>query len=519
MKTHINTTSSGFSTIEIMIAYAIMSIALISIILVSFTNQSLGEDSQKMRDMEHVVDTTLSKIKNTEFKLIQPNTSTSSTPYGEYETRITVDSQDFFQKYITVTVSDTSPYRHTYTTRSTLVTDYTNADTSDTCDSVPTGDWTHPEIKNSVTDIATLLGDPTHQYSISDIDTHHHYAYASIGDTDTSTKETFLIFDIHDPTHPQILGKTDNASTTSTGISSFVVSSSTTQVLAYSANASHTTSFATCTQAPNCAQLQVFNITNPLLPTLAFNVKIPSATPPYTLGTGTQATGKSIAYSRGYVYLGLTKTAQGPEFNIFDARDQTQTPVWVGGYTVGYTVYGIQVKNQYAYIVHETSPSAPYQEQLTVLDISDPTHPYRVGGFFAPAGIFNVGKSLHIIGNTLYLGRLASRISGSSDTTPEFIALDISNPDTPPYPIIATTSLAVPESLNALLVRNTDAYFVTSGFFQIWNMSTSSPSLSSQISLPHGGTITPSIDCEGNYIYVGSNTSTNKGNITIISAP
>jgi hypothetical protein len=263
----------------------------------------------------------------------------------------------------------------------------------------------------------------------------------------------------------------------------------------------------------------VFNITNPILPTLAFNVKIPSATPPYTLGTGTQATGKSITYSRGYVYLGLTKTAQGPEFNIFDARDPTQAPVWVGGYTVGYTVYAIQVKNQYAYIVHETSPSAPYQEQLTVLNISDPTHPYRVGGFFAPAGIFNVGKSLYTIGNTLYLGRLASRISGSSDTIPEFIALDISNPDTPPYPIIATTSLAVPESLNALLVRNTQAYFVTSGFFQLWNTGTSSPLLSSQISLPHGGTITPSIDCESNYIYVGSNTSTNRGNITIISAP
>lgn len=230
-------------------------------------------------------------------------------------------------------------------------------------------------------------------------------------------------------------------------------------------------------------QLQIINIQqNP--PVVVSTLKIPSVT-----GSGGQGIGKSIFYSHGYVFLGLTKTLTRPEFNIIDVIDPTQ-PTWIGGYRVGNAVNAIEVRNNYAYI------ATPNAQELITLDVSNPTNPHVVGGYQAPDDIGN-GKSLYTVGNTLYFGRT---VTGSN---PELYILDNTNPENL---ISSTGSYEIGSSINSLIVRDSLAFLITTnGQFQIYNIASSTDitPFTSTIALPSGG-IGDSMDCEGNTLFITS---------------
>jgi hypothetical protein len=508
----------GFATLEILIAMTILILVFSATILVSFGNQSLLTDSQTNREAldiaEGLLQTELGFARK-DFKLAVPIAPATN---GMYQTSVSVTMLDFFTKKVTATVIWQSDHNRPQQTQlSTLVTDFQNAVGGDTCDSTLSGDWTHPVIKNSVTDFGQLIGDTTNTYSISAVDAYQNRLYITAGNTSAPTNETLFIFNSTNPAHLTLLGKLDNAPTTSTGLSAVVVATSSQDNYAYVAN-ENGANFSTCTSGKKCAQLQIIDITNPGSPSIKINYEIPTSTTPFVLGSSGQAVGNTLFYSNGYIYMGLTKTASGPEFNIIDVHNPL-IPKWVGGYSVGYTINAIYVRGNYAYLVHTTDSTATTQEQMTVLDISNPTTPHRVSGYFYTAGIFNSGKSLYGVGDTLYLGRLASKISGANDTIPEFYSLNDGDPTTIPNSTLGTIPLNTPESLHGIIVRDYLAFLLTTHTFQIWNISNLANPLSTfSLTLPtSGGTITPSFDCEGNYFFIATNSTNNKGSLYVIA--
>ncbi len=510
------THARGFATLEIIIALAIVSLALSAVILVSFGSQFVLVDNQTSSEALTKAQEVLELARaasHTDFKLLNPTTQTD----GMYTKSLAVSSPDFFQKKVDATVSWQTGSRLQHVTLTELIANLGAADKSDTCDSNPSGDWTHPYVVNSTTDFGTLVGDVASKYSISDVEAYWNRLYVGVDKTSTpNTLPTLFIFDITDPTHLTLLGKIDTSPTT-VGVNALTIASSSMGAFVYVANAVSSSNFATCTQAANCAQLQIFNVQSPASLPPPINYKIPGVT-----GDG-NGFGQSIFYANGYVYLGLNTTTSGPEFNIVDVHNPTN-PQWVGGYSFGYPVNAIFVKDSYAYVAHTTSNAASIQEQLTVLDVHDPTHPVRTGGFFNTAGSpLNGGKAVTVVGDTVYVGRYASKITPltSHDTIPEFYALGSSLSGSIPATPLGSLALPTPKSIHGLVIRNSLAFFVTTSHFEVWDISdlahiTQSALLTLQTTT--GGT-PPSIDCEKNVFYVGSNDSTGRGFLSIITAP
>jgi hypothetical protein len=325
--------------------------------------------------------------------------------------------------------------------------------------------------------------------------------------TVTYAKE-FYIFDVSNPTSPTFLGGLGNS--TFTGLNAVAVATSSTGSYAYALTNSTT----------GQSQLEVINVSNPATAAVV-------STFPNISGTGMgQGVGTSIFYSNSYVYVGLTKVS-GPEFNIIDVH-VPGSPVYAGSYPLGATVNSIYVRGRFAFIAH---PAGSQLEQLTILDVSDPTNPVRVGGSSNPVGTGATGKSIYNVGDTAYVGRTTSS-PGSVDSIAEFykFGLDSSNPAA-----VATTSQStfpLPTSgdgIYQMLVRDYLAFLLTgnaatgNGMLRILDLRTApTPPTFATVALPNAGA-PAGLDCEGNYLYAASvppaGASVNKGSISIITAP
>jgi hypothetical protein len=227
--------------------------------------------------------------------------------------------------------------------------------------------------------------------------------------------------------------------------------------------------------------------------------------------------------------LGLFKTSTGPEFNIVDVRDPVH-PSWVGGYKVGSDVNAMIVRDGLAYLAHPVpvDVSLP-QEQLTVINVSVAATPVRKSGFNYNGALSN-GKSIVVVGNpntsgyTLYLGRTASNLSGAADAVPEFFALDATDPAAIPASYLGALPLANSgDSINGSIVRDFLGFLLTNSKLFIGHIDNpagiSQPWPIATFTLPASGGQTPSMDCESNYLYIASNDSADKGQISIITGP
>lgn len=489
--------NSGFSTLEMLIAMTILILVLSAVILVSFGNQSVLTDSQTNTEALSLAQGLLEQeqaLARKDFRLVTP----TSTVDGIYQKKVDVLTQsDFYTKKVTATVSWTAEHQRPQSVSlSALVTNFENAVGGDTCDSVLSGNWTNPQIKNVTADFAQAVGDSSGIYPITDLDAYQGKLYVTVNNTAVNTKETLFIFNIADPASPALLGKIDNSPTISAGLGAVRVAGN----YAYVANG-YGANFGTCTQGNNCAQLQVIDISNPATPSLSFSFKVPGVK-----GTAGQAVGNTIFYKEGYVYLGLTKTSSGPEFDIIDVHNPLG-PFWVGGYQTAAGINAIYVRGKYAYL------ATPNSQELTILDVSNPTNPTLAGGFDAPDAVGN-GKSLDQIGDKLYLGRTVTSFN------PELYILDDTVPATNPLPVLGSPQ-EISSSVNGLLVRDYLAFLVTTNSqFQIWNVANPAgvTQWASPVSLPSSST-GRALDCEENYLFAGSvDPSTNKGYLTVITS-
>jgi hypothetical protein len=496
----------GFSTLEMLIAMAILVIVISAVILISFSSQTMLIDSQTNSEALNEAQKLLENaqaLARKDFKLVNPVSTTS--PDGFYHEEVTVEQQpDFFTKKVTATVSWLGEHnRNLYVKLSALVTNFENAVGGDTCDSVlsPNADaWKTPQVKNSTTtDFAQLAG-VSGNYPITDIDAYQNKLYITVGSTDNNTDPTFFSFDISDPVSPALLGKRDNDDDFQAGLNAVAVDGK----YAYVASARGISS------DPAFGQLQIIDISNPASLDVVYTLKVSGVT-----GTPGEGIGNSIFYKDGFVYLGLTKVGSGStkgEFNIIDVHNfPTNPPVLAGSYAVGNTVNAIYVKGKYAYLATSNS------QELIVLDVSDPSD-ILTWGYDATGG--GNGKSLYLVGDSLYLA------SG-----PEFYILNNSDPEniasnnpTPPTinigsdidGLVVRTGLdtAAPPALHNL------AFLLTTNNFQIWDITDSSAITQwspAFLGLPSGSVFEPVFDCEGNNFFVGSNDGDDHGYLSVIA--
>ncbi len=493
----------GFATLEVLIAFAIVMLCIGAVMLMTFGNQSLAIDSQNNSEAISKAQKMLEDIRAAarfDFALVNPSSTAEASGPLTYAKTMDVRQVDLYTKQATSTVSWISGGRNLSVFFTTFLTNPDAVTTGSTCSSILSGDWKNPII-TSYEFGKDLIDDESSGFPITAIDVYKSKLYISVNNSNGNNLPTFFIFSLTNPAVPTLISSADNDPTVKLGLNAIRASDN----YAYGAN-SKQSNFATCVSG-TCGQLQIFN-TSVMPPVVVSTFKMPGVT-----GSAGQAIGTSIAYKKDlttgktYAYLGLAKTAGGPEFNVIDVTNPA-SPVYKGGYSVGYAVNSIFIKDNYAYV------ASPNSENMTILDITDPTSPARAGGY-TPSGGSN-GLSVHVIGNTAYLGRAYG--------TTEFYVLNTANPGS--VGVLGSKDIGTGNttSINSISVRDYLAFLITNEKFEVWNISnpssivpwTPSGTTSDFQDLPGGkGT---AMDCEGNYMYVGSLPASDKGYVSIITA-
>ncbi len=481
----------GSSTLELLIAFSVLTLSVTAGIVVIFGNQSVYLDTQTNSEALGIAEAMIEKARadsrNDYSSISSANSTEVSGPITYTKSLVVTESGD--SKLVTGTVSWLISNKNLAITFKTFLTNFQNL--SNACNSTLSGDWTEPEMSTFEFGKDLLVpSDPSSGFPITDVYTQSNKLYVTVNNTHGNNNGTLFGFDISNASQkPQFLFGVDNSTSVGQGLNAVTVSGH----YAYVANA-YNGSSETCLTNTNCAQLQVIDLNNLTNPPI--NLKIPAVASGNKLAYGT-----SIFYSNGYIYLGLAKASiSGSEFYVIDVGGgglpaSPTNPLIKGDYQVGNGVNAIFVKNNYAYI------ASPNAENLTVLDISNPVLPIRVGGY-TPAGSNN-GESVYVKDNNVYLGRTFG--------TNEFYLLN-----SPSGSFIKSKDIGGGSgtSINGLLVRENLMFLITNDEFQIWNTNGTITPYAPDLDLP-GGSGT-AIGCRGNYIYVGSLPSNDKGFISIV---
>lgn len=505
--------SRGTSTLEILIAFAILTLTLTAAVMVIFENQSVALDAQMSNEALYKAQALLEHERMLSRQNFGSVVSLPAAVDGTFTPAVDVQTLDASTKKILSTVSWANTGRILSVQLSTLVTDFTN---NNFCGAPLSGDWKDPQHYDFPTAALMPKNSPS-GVGLSDIKAYQQKLYLAAYST-ASNADTFYIFtEPSDPTQqPTYLGSVDNApSISSAGLNAIALDGA----YAFAANG-YNANYTTCSVSSSCAQLQVIDVHDAAHPTVVKNIKVPGVT-----GMGGQAVGWSIFYDDGYVYLGLVKAGSGAEFNIFDVGGgggaaSPTNPMWKGSFTVGRTINSIRVQNNFAYLATDDN-----SRELVVLDVSDKTNPTLASIFNAPGSTnFGYGYDAYPLGTTIYFGRTYV------GTAPEFYILDGTNPTSTP-PILGSEDIgttANPDSVNSLLVRGSLAFFITNSQFQIWNIAdpkniypwSSSGATNTFLSLSamnadgSGGVLT----CSGNTLYAAIQSSTpNSDSLSVIT--
>jgi hypothetical protein len=344
--------------------------------------------------------------------------------------------------------------------------------------------------------------------------------YVAAGPTtgDNSGK-TFFAFNLASGVPSYISGSAIDTSgnTSAKGSNALVVATSTAQdgkSYAFLANGVGP-DWNTCTLGTDCSQLQIVDISDPANPSSILNFKFATSSQsapyngtPYVNGNGGQAVAQSIAYRNGYIFLGLSQTGTGPQFHIIDVRGvdmgNSLSVQPVGSFTVGAGVEAIKVRGNFAYLATDDNIGG---NALTILDISDPMSPKRVWSpMFSPT--FGYGRDVASVGDALYFGM------SYNSAGPEAFLFQNPTPSTAkPIEQANIGDLGGVVGVNRLLVRDYLLYLLTSSNSLEIRSATSTLQYASSVSLPGNGS---ALDCEGNYLYVGSSDSA--GGVTVLTA-
>jgi hypothetical protein len=504
--------NKAFSTIEILIAFSIMTTTLVAVVLISYGTPVALNNAELEYTAHTKARALLEKAQvrsDSNFSSVQ---SFSTTTDGVYDTSLSIESiEDDFVSTLYVHVGWVDVRReHRYLTQTTIATDFLHAgDIS--CSPFISGDWKHIQlVKTYTVTPGDLLpsGSLSGSYVIGDIISMKNILAVTMASTTSASSSTLYFFTILDDSVTLLpLGNSfDNAPVSKVGFSALTVGSG----YLFGGNGFGSASTQTCNTSHNCAQLQIYDPSSSIGPRYISSLTLSTTSPPYAETTGgITATAQSIMYKNGFIYLGLVKTAHGSEFNIIDVRD-VENPRWIGGYNVGRGVNEIVIRGTRAYL----GTDDPLRE-LLILDISDPLHILPIGSFNAQGATgFGLGNSLIVKGPHTYLGRTYVA------NAPEFITLDTSSSTN----ILQKGSFDLgtfirPQSIRGSIHKDFLTFLLVDSGLQILDMKNIvSPTLYSSYSALPASSKAYAFACKQNTFYVGSyDQSASKGYLQIIT--
>ena len=444
-----NTYIQGFVTVEILIAFAIIILCMSAVIMIAYGNQLITIDAElsieAISKAQRMLEDARARSKQNFYSVVAIPTTSENI----FQKTLNVEDIDLDTKKITSQVTwSTGGGRNPVVAFTTLVTNFKNI-----CSQSLVGDWVHPQVINTSTiDIDTTS-------SLTGLSSTNGYTYIT-ADASTANKKDFYVVNTSNPVLPILIGSL----TTGPGLSAVSVSGN----YAYVANSSIN------------AQLQVVDITTKNNPTLYKSFKLP-----ITDSDG-GTVGYSVLYHQGKVYLSTKKNGKAG-LHIIDVSDLSNIRE-LGYLEVNNTINHIQVSGDYAYIASDDNT-----EELRVLNISNPAS-ITNASIYNPSNTsgFGYGSRIFISGNSLFLGRTFD----SNTNNKELYVLDIAKPTLSPLPSLLSQKIS--SSVHGVVVKDSLVFLATNSQFQVRKIS----DLSLLSSLPLMSN-SVSMDCQGNYLYMG----------------
>lgn len=428
---------TGFSTIEILIAFAVGIIFLSAAIMVAFSGQqSLSNFSS---GVYHGTSTDTGQAVALDVALDNYALATSSNRIRKIVALLTknwnsfpADDSEIVNTTLTYgntsSIMDISPCLKQITSTTTWSSlnnrnhhitfgtalgsmDIATAYGRGGCDPLPPGDWDNPtdtgwgitpsQMSGSGSDIAVTTIQGTN------------YAFITTWQNSNPSNPDLWPVDVSNPTNPTLL----TALNSGKGLNGIAIEGT----------------YAYVIQNDSTNQLQVIDISNPTNLS-ASSIKISVTLPNMT----TAIAPSSIAYYNGYIYIGTPyvafgTTIQNHELHVYCVHDPSvlncspETPKWMGSFNVNHNVNDIAIQQRVVggvmktFAFFATSDSTGGYPELTILDVTAPsTNITLAGSKNLPGNLY--GTSVYVLGNRVYLGR--QRATGSNY---DLYVLDISN--------------------------------------------------------------------------------------------
>jgi Tfp pilus assembly protein PilV len=391
----------GMSTLEIVIAFAILTISLTALVSVVFGNQSVSVDTETNTEALGKARALIEKeraLAAADFLSASSTATTTEQSQGlSYDESVTIYDITECKKQAKINVDwATTTLRMQHIELTTFLTSTAIAlGLGGDCPvDGPTG-WQPPQELGFWNSIAA-----------TGLDVYKKVVYLSLKKTNPLSSDDLAI--LNASSYPPVVLKTTDIDN-NPGFNAIDVASSTDgHIYAYIAN--NLTGF---------GELQIIDVTNPASP-----VRISSTTLPFA----STAVARSIYYYDMRIYIGTQYLAcvscapeKNNELHIYDVSNPA-LPVWKASIKVNRNVNEIFVINHIGYFATGAGSGSNTPFYIYDLNPNSSTYLQKLGSF-ATAGS-EQGTSVYVIGNTAYLG-----LERTPSSRPDFFKLNISKPN------------------------------------------------------------------------------------------
>lgn len=480
----------GFSTMEVLVALAVLVLTLSAVISVVFGNQSLLVDS--VTNYEALLLSGSTEAVNivrahANFYAAPP---TVTNPYYSVST-----TQSFISRCVKDSaVRNSWPVRNQFITLALELSNPTEAIAlgRDCGARVPDGNWVNPVHKAC----AVLASG-----KVLDVDVLDNKAYIA------SDSPPFLhILDLESAPAGQSCG-TDNFPfiAFANGFDAAVAINDVDVIKTSSGRR-----YAFVARHHTEEQLGIIDVTDANNPVLVTTVHLDKVNK-----DGSFPQGYKVVYYDGRLYV-TTRETDGPELHVFDVSD-LETPVELGSFSflpIGLTVTDMVVANMNisgsSYVLAFLATRASGRELIT-LNVTNPTNIVELQGARVDLPGDQDGQAVALLGNRLFLGRQSVGSGGA-----ELFVFDASDPFSAVAGLPALGQVDVGTGIERIVASGNFAFLATQRTteeFQVWD--TKSPSSMGKVSMCAGNSsgcnlssdALGGVDLFGNWVLVGSHTA------------
>lgn len=494
MKKNNKKNNKGSSTLEILIAFAVMTLSMSAVVFLIFGSQSISIDTQTNNEAIYKATKLIEDarvLSRQNFSALNSITTSETSGGITYNLKLTVNDLSQCLKQATSTSSWIGNGKQQKIELGTLLADGATAFAlgGDCIDGIPMSDWTRP------TRFASDTMSPGKPMSMDEL---NRYVYLG------SDKTPFLYIA---NTNGVVFGQNSGIFVPFTNSFSAGNTINSLDAVKYSSTGK-TYVFAALDNTTK--QLSVIDVTNPTQPAASL----------YGLSScvkGTAPQGHLVYFYKNTLYLTTLYTA-GPEFHIFDVSNPASpTEYEIGsasckGYELGDSVNDIVVKDQFVGGVTKRFAYMATDEldkELRVFDVTNPLAIVEVTVANKDLPGAQNGMSVFSVGNKLFFGRQST--TGGD----ELYVFDISNPYSG-LPQLGSADIGT--GVNAIRVAGKFAFIATpktNQEFQVWDISNLS-NITNVSVYNFGNIVNRGIDYDPDFIY---STGQSTPNFQIIYSP